>query len=69
MGLDHKDIRKVLDIFHGIYLKANWSLERFPTWVKSPDQAPHSNCTFTELGYSPVTTNYINTIVPLQKAT
>jgi len=29
MGLYHKDIQKVLDIFYGVYLKANWSIEIF----------------------------------------
>jgi len=38
MGLHHKDIRKVLDIFYGVYLKANWSIEIFPTWVRSVNQ-------------------------------
>ena len=38
MGLYHKDIQKVLDIFYGVYLKANWSIEIFPTWVRSVNQ-------------------------------
>ena len=38
MGLHHKDIRKVLDIFYGVYLKANWSIEIFPNWVRSVNQ-------------------------------
>src|SRR5210317_775367 len=42
MGLHHKDIRKVLDIFYGVYLKANWSIEIFPTWVRNQKLAPNS---------------------------
>ena len=38
MVLYHKDIQKVLDIFYGVYLKANWSIEIFPTWVRSVNQ-------------------------------
>jgi len=42
MGLHHVDIRKVLGIFHAVYLKANWSIEIFPTWVSNQKQAPNS---------------------------
>jgi len=38
MGLNHTDIRKVLDIFYGIYLKADWSVDIFPSWVSNADQ-------------------------------